>query len=831
MPDLEISKLPELSGASLQAADPIALADLSAGDTKKITAKELIQHGVALIDDGAIPSSKVNATLAPGSIDTVHLADDAVTAAKLADNSSAVLGAVLPTRGEFIGQLAMHAGNGKLYAWDGSIWQAPKAAGSLNNLSGTAGVIQVTAVTTGDAATISATATPSTGGGQVLAGPALSGGAIAPRSLVSSDIPTATTSAKGAVAVGGTGLTLSGDKVVIDNSVTPSATARLVTYTAQGLVTGGKAIEPADLPLAGSSSAGAVRPGTGLVVGSGGDLNHSNVVAGGTATKVTFDNTGHITGTAPLADSDIPNHSASKLTSGTLSPTVLGDRSIPQTALGNYTIAYIQESTPGTTGAAAHIGMLWFQESTGALRMWNGNSWFSVGLGRLAQDNLRWGGLFNATTGHVTGLTDFGTQAGLVVGTLVPSAVDALGGLYLVCETGGTGVTVTSGVTYDTGDWLLCINQTAGWKRLDTLSSGGGGGGSGAAKIDDLLDVTIVSPQNAQALVYDGNTNQWKNSSVSLGTVTSVGSGAGLEGGPITSTGTLNVKADAGISVSSSGVAVNRTTLDGWYAAATHVGAGAAAHAVASTTVAGFMSAADKTTINALATTYLTQASAATTYAPLASPALTGTPSAPTATKGTSTTQLATTAFVAAATPAATEATAGVVELATAAETTTGTDALRAVTPAGLKVELDKKAALDSPALTGTPTAPTAITGTDTAQLATTAFVAAATPAATDTGRGLVELATAAEVTSGTDTARAVTPAGLKVELDKKANQATTYTKTEVNTSLAAKADQTSVNTALALKADQATTYTKTEIDNAFTTYLPKNIASLPSLP
>jgi len=76
--------------------------------------------------------------------------------------------------------------------------------------------------------------------------------------------------------------------------------------------------------------------------------------------------------------------------------------------------------------------------------------------------------------------------------------------------------------------------------------------------------------------------------------------------------------------------------------------------------------------------------------------------------------------------PHATEAVSGIVELATAAETTTGTDNTRAVHPAGLKVELDKKAPLASPALTGTPTAPTAAAGTNTTQLATTAFVAAA---------------------------------------------------------------------------------------------------------
>ena len=72
---------------------------------------------------------------------------------------------------------------------------------------------------------------------------------------------------------------------------------------------------------------------------------------------------------------------------------------------------------------------------------------------------------------------------------------------------------------------------------------------------------------------------------------------------------------------------------------------------------------------------------------------------------------------------AASETVKGAVELATAAETTAGTDNTRAVHPAGLKVELDKKAPVASPALTGEPTAPTAAADTSTTQLATTAFV------------------------------------------------------------------------------------------------------------
>ena len=73
--------------------------------------------------------------------------------------------------------------------------------------------------------------------------------------------------------------------------------------------------------------------------------------------------------------------------------------------------------------------------------------------------------------------------------------------------------------------------------------------------------------------------------------------------------------------------------------------------------------------------------------APLASPTFTGTPAAPTAAPGTATTQLATTAFVSAATGGG------------------------------------SFAPLNSPAFTGTPTGPTAAVGNDTTQLATTAFV------------------------------------------------------------------------------------------------------------
>lgn len=95
----------------------------------------------------------------------------------------------------------------------------------------------------------------------------------------------------------------------------------------------------------------------------------------------------------------------------------------------------------------------------------------------------------------------------------------------------------------------------------------------------------------------------------------------------------------------------------------------------------------------------------------LASPVFTGVPAAPTAAPGTATTQLATTAFVSAALAAAT---AGVSSFngRTGAVTLTVAD----ITGAG-------GAPINSPAFTGTPTAPTLPSTDNSTSLATTAFV------------------------------------------------------------------------------------------------------------
>jgi hypothetical protein len=124
--------------------------------------------------------------------------------------------------------------------------------------------------------------------------------------------------------------------------------------------------------------------------------------------------------------------------------------------------------------------------------------------------------------------------------------------------------------------------------------------------------------------------------------------------------------------------------------------------------------------------------------APLASPALTGAPTAPTAAPGTSTTQIASTAFVGSAVAAVPPPNWSAIPGKPATYPPTLPIAESDVT--NLVADLALKAPLASPALTGTPTAPTAAPGTSTTQIASTAFVGAAiiadiTPWAEITGK------------------------------------------------------------------------------------------------
>ncbi|WBM57460.1 phage tail protein [Enterobacter hormaechei] len=151
-----------------------------------------------------------------------------------------------------------------------------------------------------------------------------------------------------------------------------------------------------------------------------------------------------------------------------------------------------------------------------------------------------------------------------------------------------------------------------------------------------------------------------------------------------------------------------------------------------------------KVYVDELMAAHLAAADPHTQYAPKVSPTFTGTPKAPTAAAGNNTTQLATTAFVQAALIALVNGAPATLDTLKEIAAAINNDPNFSTT---INNALALKAPLASPALTGTPTAPTAAQTVNNTQIATTAFVKSAlaalvgsSPAALDT---LNELAAA----------------------------------------------------------------------------------------
>ena len=325
--------------------------------------------------------------------------------------------------------------------------------------------------------------------------------------LVASDLPEATTSAVGAVSVpsaGGLSVTNLG-AISINNSITAS-TRSGISFNALGLITGTTALVATDLPVATTSAIGAISVPAGsspLTVSGAGVLSIANSgVTSGTYGKVTVSSQGFVTSGDNLAAGDIPALPASKVTSGTFGTSFITDDAITMDKIGSNAISFIQEAQPAITNLPT--GVYWLQESTGQLRIFNGNSWFSVGFGRLAEENLRFCGTFNASNGLIVTLTSFGTSAGFTAGNAIPAGTASITGCYFVCVTPGNGTAVVPSTSFDAGDWALCMGLND-WDRVDTLS----GPGSVSA-LDDLSDVTINSPTAGQFFEYASD-GQWKN--------------------------------------------------------------------------------------------------------------------------------------------------------------------------------------------------------------------------------------------------------------------------------------------------------------------------------
>jgi hypothetical protein len=148
MADQRITQLTALPKSGVAATDVLPIADISASQTKKVTAKDLVDAGLDLIDVSSIDINKLDQASVT-KLGTTALADDAVTAAKLANDSSVAVQTTAPSTDNFEGRGYYNSTSGNLQVFNGSAYQQViMPSGGIGDLQVTTGKLADGAVTT-----------------------------------------------------------------------------------------------------------------------------------------------------------------------------------------------------------------------------------------------------------------------------------------------------------------------------------------------------------------------------------------------------------------------------------------------------------------------------------------------------------------------------------------------------------------------------------------------------------------------------------------------------------------------------------------------------------
>jgi len=451
MADLRISQLPALAGADLSATDLLAVADVSASETKKLTSKDLIQYGVAIIDDGSINGSK----LATSSVNAAQLGANSVGSSELADD--AVDTAAIANLAVTSAKIASGVDGAKLS--DGTVTAAKIATASLdrglNKVSGAIGHANSVTAGTFNGITFDT-----------------QGHITATTAIAASSLPVATTTTAGIVSVpSASGLNVSGVGALSHTSSVTGATVSGITFNNSGHITAATALVAADLPNATTTTKGAVSVPAGDLTVTSGSLTHTlSGAAAGTYTKVTVTTTGHITAGTTLSAADIPSLPASKITSGILDIALFGTNSITGAKLANNSTVQIggATSTSGivTFPSPQFTGEFFFDANNADLYLYDGNTWQPI---TVISGNLVYAGTYNAATNTVRSVTTQGSAIGLTIGAALPAASATNLSYYVVVSDSGTGVAPAPVVALAPPDMLVSSGTT--WDHVDVSNA------------------------------------------------------------------------------------------------------------------------------------------------------------------------------------------------------------------------------------------------------------------------------------------------------------------------------------------------------------------------
>lgn len=471
MADQRITQLTALPKASVAATDVLPIADISASQTKKVTAKDLVDAGLDLVDAGSIDLDKLDQSSVT-KLATAAIADDAITGAKLADGSSVVVAASAPTTDNYEGR------------------------GWLNSSTGVLSIYR--------------------SGAYVAVTPSLVDGTVTTAKLADGAVTTAKASNLGTAALADGAVTyaklqdVSATDRLLGRSSSGSGDVEEITCTAAGRAL----LDDAD------AAAQRATLGLGTLATQSGTFSgtHSGTTSGTNTGDQTITLTGDVTGSgtgsfaATIASGSVVE---AKLGSGAVTTAKVADDAITAAKLADQSAAVVAASTP--SGSGAFIGQQWVNTNTGIEYTWDGSSWVrQASLSTISftdstplSFSVAYPDNYSATitttldtqsaarvfAGPATGSDAAPTFRALVPGDL-PDATASTKGIIQP----GTGLSVSSGTLNHTN------STTAGTYPKVTVDAQGhvtAGAALDAADVPELPASKITSGTFATALIAD----------------------------------------------------------------------------------------------------------------------------------------------------------------------------------------------------------------------------------------------------------------------------------------------------------------------------------------
>lgn len=445
--------------------------DTAAVIDASITAAKLATDAVtnAKIADSAVGTAELiddavtNAKVASDAINTAEIVNGAVTTAKIAD--TAVTTAKIADSAVGSNQLAALSVTGAKIANDTitATQIAPNAIGAseLADLSVDAPAIASNAITTAKISDGAVTTAKFAAG--AVNSTALGTNAVTTAKILDGNV----TAAKLANDLDGSEFLAQSANTVLagpaaGGSAVPSF--RALTATDIPLLTG------TQLPIATTSVRGTISVGTGLSADGAGILSISNTVTGATATKITYNSSGLVTGSSNLAAADIPALDTSKITTGTFGASLIGTGAITAPKLADQSTVLFGGSidTGGNVvfPSASFKGQYFYDEINQDLYIWSGSAWLPV---TIISGELIYAGTYNASVNQVASVTTAGAAVGLAAGVALPAASSVNRQYYLVVSDSGTGTGNAPAEALAPPDMIL--SNGASWDLIDVSSA------------------------------------------------------------------------------------------------------------------------------------------------------------------------------------------------------------------------------------------------------------------------------------------------------------------------------------------------------------------------